>query len=69
MVKAGKIVYRDIMHPSLKYGNQLSLESQVKSAVTNLHMYTHESLPDTLVAMIAEGYGKVFLRIPPKGFS
>ena len=64
--KAGKIVYRDIMHSPLNDGRLVSPESQINSAVPNLLEYTHESLPATLVAIIAESCGKGFLRIPPK---
>ena len=43
VVKAGKIVYRDIMHSPLNDGRLVSPESQINSAVPNLVMCTHES--------------------------
>lgn len=44
IVKAGKIVDRDIMHSRLNDGRQLLFESHINSAVPDRHTYTHESL-------------------------
>lgn len=45
------------MHSQLIDGRLVSPESQINSVVPDLLGYTLESLPATLVAIIAESYG------------